>query len=53
VKSGQVKYEQAHLLKKLKLRDKKRLSEFSGIKTVQLHPLFKRVPGGVEEWEIV
>lgn len=52
VKAGQIKFERQHLEKKLKVRDAKKLSEMKKTRTIKLHPIFKKVNGGVEEWEI-
>jgi hypothetical protein len=50
---GQLLYEWAHLKRKLKQRDPKRLSEFASVKIPAQHPLFKIVPGKVRDWEKV
>ncbi len=50
---GQLLYEWAHLKRKLKKRDPKRLREFASVKIPAPHPLFKIVPGEVREWEKV
>lgn len=51
VTTGQVEYECAHLLGKLRRRDPKRAKSFSAQKKITLHPLFVRTPGPVEPWE--
>jgi len=53
VTRGQLEYEFVLLLKKLKLRDKKRLEELKSLnpKTVEPNPVFRAVVGEVEEWE--
>ena len=51
VGKGQVKYEAAHLLKKLKVRDKARAKTFKSNATIELNPLFTARAGGVEKWE--
>jgi len=53
VTRGQLEYEFVHLLKKLKLRDKKRLEELKSLnpKTVEPNPVFRAVVGEVEGWE--
>ena len=51
VNSGQIAYEFSHLLRKLKVRDKKRYLELKNIKNPQIHFLFKAIKGGVEKWE--
>jgi hypothetical protein len=53
VTSGQIRYETEHLLKKLKVRDPEKYAEMKKKKTVNLHPMFKRIRGKIEEWEIV
>jgi Pyrimidine dimer DNA glycosylase len=50
---GQLLYEWAHLKRKLKQRDPKRLREIGSVKNPDAHPLFKIVPGEVREWEKV
>jgi hypothetical protein len=50
---GQLLYEWAHLKRKLKKRDPKRLREIASVKIPAPHPLFKIVPGEVREWEKV
>ena len=54
ITSGQADYEFAHLLKKLKIRDRMRFSRLKGLRQpIRLHPLFKAVDGGIETWEKV
>jgi hypothetical protein len=53
VNSGQVEYEIQHLKNKLEQRDILKLERLSVAKNVQVHPLFKKINGGVEDWEIV
>ncbi len=48
---GQLNYEFRHLLVKLKKRDPEKHREVVAVKSVQPHPLFRAVPGEVEEWE--
>lgn len=50
---GQLKYEAAHFLKKLKKRDPARYIEFSGEKKIEPHPLFSVIEGEIEPWEII
>jgi hypothetical protein len=52
VTSGQADFEFAHLLGKLKKRDPKLHNRLNRIKRIELHPKFKRIPGGVEDWEV-
>jgi hypothetical protein len=53
VKTGQIKYEVKHLLSKLKLRDPLQYKKLKAEKTVDIHPLFRCIRGGVESWEVV
>ena len=53
VTEGQLAYELAHLAAKLRVRDEAALARLQGERMVQVHPLFKKVRGGVEAWEIV
>ena len=53
VTAGQVKYESTHLLKKLKLRDKKRYKELKLQNTFETHPIFRTIEGEVEDWEAI
>jgi len=48
---GQLLYEWAHLKRKLKRREPKRLREFASVKIPAPHPLFKIVAGKVRNWE--
>lgn len=53
VTSGQVQYEFRHLLKKLQIRDQHLYEKFKECAEIELHPLFYRVTGDAEDWEIV
>ena len=53
VTKGQMEYEEAHLLRKLKGRDPVRFKSFKKLKTAESHPLFKVINGGVEDWEMI
>lgn len=53
VTDGQLQYEKNHLLKKLKVRDREKYKEINKLKSLKLHPLFKKVKGPVEDWEII
>ena len=53
VSIGQVKYEQAHLLTKLKIRDALRYKEFSAIEQFDPHPMFNVIEGEIASWEII
>lgn len=50
---GQLAYETKHLLNKLSVRDPERFLQVKKLRTLTVHPLFKVVKGGVEEWEVV
>jgi len=53
VTRGQVKYETEHLLSKLRTRDPEKFRMLKKNKRFRTHPIFRVVPGGVEEWEII
>lgn len=53
VTSGQLNYEIAHLLNKLKIRDTDRYHLLSGETLFDPHPLFHIVEGDIEDWEIL
>jgi hypothetical protein len=48
---GQIEYERRHLMRKLTVRDRARHRQWRGTKVMQCHPLFRRVPGPVADWE--
>ena len=48
---GQVNYEKFHLNRKLWKRDRKKYALLKEIDVPELHPLFKMIPGEVENWE--
>jgi hypothetical protein len=48
---GQLSYEWLHLMAKLRSRDAERFRVQSRIHWPQAHPLFRIVPGDVEDWE--
>ena len=52
VTRGQLDYELIHLLAKLELRDPERYTQLCSTPTVQPHPLFTAIPGGIENWEV-
>jgi hypothetical protein len=52
VTEGQLEYEFKHLLIKLKVRDPGLYRESKAIKIIKPHPLFRKVTGDVEEWEV-
>ncbi len=49
--SGQLQFEWSHLLGKLRLRNPEWFRKLESVQSVDPHPLFKIVPGGVAEWE--
>jgi len=53
VTSAQAQYEFEHLLRKLKKRNPLLYRLQKNVKNPSLHPMFKRVRGGIEEWEII
>ena len=53
VASEQVQHEFNHLLKKLKTRDQGLYQKLKGLEEIELHPLFNRVMGNIEDWEIL
>ena len=53
VTRGQLAYEFRHLLRKLKARDPGRYQALRNITEIQTHPLFTRIDGGIEDWEVV
>lgn len=53
VTRGQVEYEFKHLLSKLHDRDPGLYRQLISVKRIRLHPLFTRVEGTVEPWEII
>lgn len=53
VTSGQIEYEFKHLLNKLESRAPDLYKRIYNSKRIRLHPLFIKVRGGVESWEII
>ena len=53
VTGGQLEFEMNHLLKKLEKRDPERYAKLLEETSIEIHPLFKRIEGDIEEWEIV
>lgn len=47
----QIKYENTHLLKKLKNRDFEKFKTLSLIKKIEVNPIFKVIPWDIEAWE--
>ena len=53
VTDGQVAYELAHLSAKLKKRDRGAYARLEQAERPAVHPLFRVVSGGIEDWEVV
>ncbi len=53
VTTGQIAYEKQHLLQKLKQRDEERYQLFQQEHDWKIHPLFERITGDIEDWEII
>ena len=53
VTNGQIKYEFRHLLNKLKSRDPSLHKRICNSRRIRLHPLFSKVRGEIESWEII
>ncbi|PIE24398.1 MAG: hypothetical protein CSA62_03720 [Planctomycetota bacterium] len=53
VTNAQLDYEFEHLLGKLKVREPSLYHEVKKVDEIQIHPLFFRVEGEIESWEIV
>ena len=53
VTRGQLDYEWMHFNAKLKLRDPSRFDALKHLVQPESHPLFRSVPGSVEEWEVI
>ena len=51
VTDGQLRYEAAHLARKLEQRDRERYRQIVSVAVPGAHPLFTRVAGEIEEWE--
>lgn len=51
VTRGQLTYEIEHLQRKLKARDESAYNMIKVVRVIKTHPMFKVVPGGVEDWE--
>ncbi len=53
VTRGQLNYERAHLLGKLKKRDPDKFRSLAAVGAVAPHPMFRAVKGDIENWEVV
>ena len=51
VNTSQVDYEWQHLMNKLRQRNPNLYEQLHGVETVAVHPLFKLIPGPIENWE--
>jgi hypothetical protein len=51
ITTGQLNYEFYHLLKKLKIRDKKQYLKIKNIKKILPNKIFKLINGKIESWE--
>ena len=51
ISQGQLEYEFAHLLTKLRIRDKQKYQELSSVNLIETNSIFERAAGGVEKWE--
>lgn len=51
ITKNQIKYEFNHLLKKLKIRDKKRYQTLKKIDKIESNPIFKQIKGPIASWE--
>lgn len=53
VSAGQIDYEWQHLQKKLKLRSPEQFKKQRELKRLKLHPIFKKIAGDIEAWEVL
>lgn len=53
VTNGQMEFERAHLLRKLKVRDVEKFRMVEKTISLEAHPLFKVEEGEIEDWEII
>ncbi len=53
VTSAQLKYEFKHLLSKIKTRDPILYIKLNKVKGIKHHPMFNKVIGDIEDWEII
>ncbi len=51
IRRGQLEYEYKHLLRKLRERNPAHYRRVRGVGKVEPHPIFKPIPGDVEDWE--
>ena len=53
VTKGQLNFEIGHLLSKLKKRNRIKYNELNKLTTIDPHPMFNLVEGGIEDWEAI
>ena len=53
ISAGQIEFEFSLLMKKVQIRDPARYQQFKDTEQIELHPLFVKIPGPVEDWEKV
>ena len=53
VTDGQLRYEREHLMRKLAIRAPEWHERFTALDLPDPHPLFRVVPGGVADWEVI
>jgi len=53
VTKGQLHYESAHFLNKIKIRDPQKYEELKNLPSFDPHPLFKLMDGDIEDWEVI
>ncbi len=53
VSTGQINFEMQHLLKKLKIRDKKLFEKYKNISQIQPNAIFTIISGEIAAWEVV
>ena len=53
VTGGQLAFEYRHLLAKLKIRNTDKYNCLKIAKDIELHPIFTKVGGKIESWEII
>ncbi len=51
IPEGQIIFEFDHLLMKLAKRDEKKYEQLINIHAMELHHIFKKIDGGIAEWE--
>lgn len=51
VTSGQLQYEQMHLLRKLAIRDSEYYNRFMAVQLIEHFAIFRTIQGAVEPWE--